>query len=77
MGTTVKRNRSYRPLARAGQLLCVLAAVLTLVGPAHAAALDQDAAVKLGREYLDAHGRAERRRVAALLADYQGDIAPC
>ncbi|MGO8691437.1 MAG: serine aminopeptidase domain-containing protein [Thermoguttaceae bacterium] len=50
--------------------------MLPLVGPAQAEILDQDAAIKLGHQYLAADSRTERRRLAALLADYQGDIEP-
>jgi poly(3-hydroxybutyrate) depolymerase len=74
MEKTARRTGFQRPIARTGQWFRVLAAVLTLVGPARAASLDQDAAVKLGRQYLAAPSRALRQRLADRLADYQGDV---
>jgi predicted esterase len=50
--------------------------ILTLCVSAQAAAMDLNAAVKLGRRYLTAGNAKERRQLASQLDDYQGDIEP-
>jgi poly(3-hydroxybutyrate) depolymerase len=57
-------------------MLPLLAAVIALLCPAAVRALDQEAAVKLGREYLASPSRAERRKIEVQLRDYTGDIEP-
>jgi len=51
-------------------------AVLGLLCAPHAWALDQDAAVKLCREYLASESRAEGQRRLVRLANYEHEIDP-
>ena len=54
--------------------LLILAAVMCVAPLARAARMDDSAAVELSQRYLESHNRAERTRLAAVLANYVGDI---
>ena len=58
------------------QMLGVMVALVGLACPDQAGALDQDAAVKLCRQYVASQSGAERRQLLGQLADYQGELEP-
>ncbi len=57
-------------------MLLIASVLCTNFHSAQAATLDQAAAVRLCREYLESRDSAERRRLAARLAEYGGRIEP-
>jgi predicted esterase len=57
-------------------LLAMPAVLLSIAYGAQAATLDQEEAVRLGRQYLTTHDSQERRDLATQLAGYEGDIDP-
>jgi predicted esterase len=67
------RNASFR---QPSPLIAIALGVLALICPVRACALDQDAAVALSREYLASRDGAQRRQLAARLAEYQGELDP-
>ncbi|MEN6451283.1 MAG: alpha/beta hydrolase-fold protein [Thermoguttaceae bacterium] len=58
------------------RLLAILLAMLVVVWADRARAMDEDAAVALGRRYLAAATSAERQKLAVQLDSYQGGIEP-
>jgi predicted esterase len=59
---------------RAIPFVCVLWAVMAFTQ--HSPAMDREAAIALARQYLEGRDPQDRRRLAAELAKYEGDIEP-